>query len=262
MWSRVITRALIACSGASINQYSKREFFLRCVGGSSSRSRVSSVNGRKLPRSAKAIEHPEEASSPGSGIKGDYSSEVQVQQSERRLKLKLSEELKQALRSGDKVRVSVIRLVLAAIKNAEIARQKQLVDADIRGLSAEEARQRQENIDAAEIARQSQLDDADILAIIAKEARQRQESIDAFKKANRDDLVAREQAEMAILQEYLPRQMSREEIIAEARRVITEVGARGPADKGKVMPKLVAQLKGKADGREINAVVTELLSSP
>ncbi len=146
------------------------------------------------------------------------------------LKERLSDDLKQAMRGGDKVRRSVIRLVLAAINNAEIARQ-------------------------------AALEDSDILGVIAKEVRQREESIDAFRKGNRPDLVAQEEAEMAILQKYLPQQMTREEIIAEARRVIGDVGSRGPGDKGKVLPKLVAQLKGRADGREINAVVTELLSS-
>jgi uncharacterized protein YqeY len=113
----------------------------------------------------------------------------------------------------------------------------------------------------AEIARRNTLDDADIMGIIAKEIRQRRESIDAFKQGNRDDLVAQEEAEIVILQEYLPQQMTREEIAIEARRIIAEVGAQGPGDKGKVMSKLIAQLKGKADGREINEVVTELLSS-
>jgi len=145
------------------------------------------------------------------------------------LKQKLTNDLKQAMRDGDKVRRSVIRLAMAAIKNAEIARQ-------------------------------ATLDDTDILGVIAKEARQRQESIDAFKQGNRPDLVAQEEAELAVLKEYLPRQMTREEIIAAARQVIAEVGAQGPGDKGKVMPQLIAQLKGKADGREINAIVTELLS--
>ena len=139
------------------------------------------------------------------------------------------DDLKQAMRGGDKVRCSVIRLVMAAIKNAEIARQ-------------------------------ADLEDGDILGIIAKEVRQRRESIEAFKQGSRQDLVTQEEAELAILQGYLPQQMTREEIIAEARRIIEEVGAQGPADKGKVMPKLIAQLKGKADGREINTVVTELLS--
>lgn len=146
------------------------------------------------------------------------------------LKQKLTDDLKQAMRDGDKVRRSVIRLAMAAIKNAEIARQ-------------------------------TTLDDTDILGVIAKEARQRQESIDAFKQGNRPDLVAQEEAELAVLKEYLPRQMTREEIIATARQVIAEVGAQGPGDKGKVMPQLIAQLKGKADGREINAIVTELLGS-
>jgi len=146
------------------------------------------------------------------------------------LKQKLVDDLKQALRGGDTVRRSVIRLVMAAIKNAEIARR-------------------------------GSLDDADILGIIAKEVRQRRESIEAFKQGDRPDLVTQEEAELVILEEYLPQQMTREEIMQAARRVIEEVGAQGPGDKGKVMPKLIAQLKGRADGREINAVVTELLAS-
>ena len=116
-------------------------------------------------------------------------------------------------------------------------------------------------INNAEIARGASLADSDILGVIAKEAKQRQESIDAFKQGSRPELVAQEQAELAVLEGYLPQQMTREEVTAEVRRVIAEVGAQGPRDKGKVMPKLIAQLKGKADGREINAIVTELLSS-
>jgi len=73
--------------------------------------------------------------------------------------------------------------------------------------------------------------------------------------------MAQEEAELAILEQYLPQQMTRDEIITEARKVIEEIGAQGPGDKGKVMPKLIAQLKGRADGREINAVVTELLNT-
>ncbi len=146
------------------------------------------------------------------------------------LRQKLSDDLNQAMKGGNKVRRLVIRLVMAAIKNAEIARQ-------------------------------AALEDTDILGIIAKEARQRRESIEAFKLGNRQDLVAQEEAELTILNEYLPRQMTREEIIAAARQVIEGIGAQGPGDKGKVMPELIAQLKGSADGREINAVVTELLTS-
>jgi len=147
------------------------------------------------------------------------------------LRQKLSDDLKQAMRGDDKVRRSVIRLVMAAVRNAEIARQAALDD------------------------------DTDILGIIAKEARQRRESIEAFKQGNRQDLVAQEEAELAVLSEYLPLPMSGEEVKVAARQVIEEVGAQGLSDKGKVMPKLIAQLKGRADGREVNAVVTELLTS-
>ena len=144
------------------------------------------------------------------------------------LKQRLTLDLKQAMKEKNEVRRSVIRLVMAAIHNTEIARQ-------------------------------STLEDTDVLGVIAKEAKQRHESIEAFKQGNRQDLAAKEEAELAILQEYLPRQMTRDEIIAEARRVIEETGAQSIADKGKVMPKLIGQLKGKADGREINDIVTELL---
>lgn len=149
---------------------------------------------------------------------------------EANLKQKLTEDLKQALRNKDRVRRSVIQLVMSAVKNAEISRQ-------------------------------ADLPDSDILGIIAKDVKQHRESIDAFKLGNRQDLVAQEEAELSILEEYLPRQMTRDEIITEARRVIDEVGAQGPGDKGKVMPRLIPQLKGRADGREINEIVTELLAS-
>ena len=146
------------------------------------------------------------------------------------LKDRLINDLKQAMKGGDELRRSVLRLVLAAIKNAEIAKQ-------------------------------AELEESEVLGVIAKEARQRQESLEAFRQGNRQDLVSQEEAALAVLQEYLPKQMSREEIVEAARRVIEEVGASGPRDKGKVMPRLIAELRGRADGREINAVVSELLGS-
>jgi hypothetical protein len=144
------------------------------------------------------------------------------------LKEKLNSDLKQALRDRDKLRVSVIRLVLSAVKNTEIAKR-------------------------------AELEETDILGVIAKEAKQRKESIEAFKRGDRQDLVDQEEAELAILMEYLPKQMSRDEIIAAARKVIAEAGAQGLSDKGKVMGKLIPQLKGRAEGSQINAVVSELL---
>jgi uncharacterized protein YqeY len=149
---------------------------------------------------------------------------------EANLKQKLSDDLKQAMRSGDTVKRGVIRMLMAAINNAEIARQ-------------------------------AKLEDSDILGVITKEVRQHHESIEAFKQGNRQDLVDKEEAELAVLQGYLPQQMNREEVVEVARKVIAEIGAEGPGDKGKVMPKLMAQLRGRADGREINEIVSELLSS-
>lgn len=146
------------------------------------------------------------------------------------LQEQIGEDLKNAMRAGDQTRVSVLRLVRAAVKNAEVAQGKTL-------------------------------DDGGVLAAISREARQRRESIEEFKKGQRADLVAKEEAELAVLLTYLPQQLSREEIGAAAREVIAQVGARGPADKGKVMPVLMAQLRGKAEGQAINAVVTELLAA-
>jgi len=148
---------------------------------------------------------------------------------EANLKEKLEADLRQAMKDRDNVKRSTLRLLLAAIKNAEIAKR-------------------------------GSLDNPDILGIVAREVKQRNESIEAFKQGDRQDLVAQEEAEAAVLKEYLPRQLSREEVIVEDRQVIEEVGAQGPRDKGKVMSRIMAQLKGKADGREINEIVTELLN--
>jgi uncharacterized protein len=145
------------------------------------------------------------------------------------LEEKLKDDLKAALRQGDKVRLSTLRMLLSAVNYAHIAKQ-------------------------------APMEDSDVLGVIAKEAKQRLESIEAFKKGNRDDLVSQEQAELEILQSYLPKQMSHEEVVSAARVIIASTGAKSLQDKSKVMPKLIAELKGKADGREINSVVTELLS--
>jgi hypothetical protein len=146
------------------------------------------------------------------------------------LKAKLNDDLRGAMRSGNTVKRDTIRFLLADIQNTEIARQQTL-------------------------------DDAGILGVMAKEVRQRQESIDAFKAGHRPDLVAKEEAELAVIKSYLPQPATHEEIVQTAERIIGEVGAKGPGDKGKVMPKVIAELRGKASGQEINAVVTELLSS-
>ena len=145
------------------------------------------------------------------------------------LKERLNSDLREAMRSGDELRKSALRLALAALHNAEIEAG-------------------------------GELDEGAVLGILAKEAKQRRESIEEFRKGGREDLVAHEEAQLAVIEPYLPKQMTREEITEAARAVIAEVGARGASDKGKVMPVLISQLRGRADGRDINAVVTELLA--
>jgi uncharacterized protein YqeY len=153
------------------------------------------------------------------------------------LKDQLDADLRDAMRSGEEVRKTTLRLLLTAVRNAEIPAE------------------------GATAAQRADLDAAAVLNIVRREVKQRRDSIDAYTKANRPDLAAREEAEAAVLSAYLPQQLGREEIAAVARAVIERLGASGPGDKGKVMPAVMAELKDRAEGREINAVVTELLSS-
>jgi len=146
------------------------------------------------------------------------------------LKDSIQEALKGALKRQQRVELATLRLLLSEIKNAEIAQQKPA-------------------------------DDNKVLDVITKEVKRRRESIEAFKKGNRSDLVAQEEAELAILMSYLPEQMSRAEIITAAQQVVDAVGANGPNDKGKVMSQLMPQLKGKADGKEVSDIVSELLAA-
>jgi uncharacterized protein len=163
---------------------------------------------------------------------------------ETNLMQKLNDDLKQSMRDKTELRTSTIRLLISAVRYAEMKKQdaefNKNPDADLKKIT---------------------MTDADILGVIAKEIKQREDSIAAYKAGNRQDLVDKESEEMAILKAYMPQQMSREEITAEAKAVIAEVSAKGPGDKGKVMGKLVAKLKGKADGKDINDIVTQLLSS-
>ncbi|HEY4711805.1 MAG TPA: GatB/YqeY domain-containing protein [Dehalococcoidia bacterium] len=146
------------------------------------------------------------------------------------LKESIQEALRGALKRQQKVELSTLRLLLSEIRNAEIAQQKPA-------------------------------DDNKVLDVITKEVKRRRESIEAFKQGHRSDLVAQEEAEMAVLMSYLPKQMSRAEIMATARQVIDAVGAKGPGDRGKVMSQLMPQLKGKADGKEVSEIVSELLAA-
>ncbi len=145
------------------------------------------------------------------------------------LKDSIQEALKESLKRQHRTEVATLRLLLSEIKNAEIAQRKPA-------------------------------DDEKVLDVIASEVKRRRESIEAFKLGNRGDLVAQQEAELAVLMRYLPEQMSRVEIMAAARQVVDAVGAKGPGDKGRVMSQLMPQLKGKADGREVSEVVAALLA--
>lgn len=144
------------------------------------------------------------------------------------LRERLDEDLKAAMRAKDEHRLSVLRLVRAGIKNTEVAQRKPL-------------------------------DEQGILGVLTKEMRERKDSLDQFQKAGRTDLVTKESAELAILQEYLPQQLSRDEIEVLVRDAMAETGVTAPDGKGKLMAALMPRVRGKADGREVNAVVTELL---
>ena len=145
------------------------------------------------------------------------------------LKAKLQQDLKEALRARDERRKAVIRMCLAAIQLAEVEQG-------------------------------GELDEASLIAVLQKEARRRRETIEELRGADRPDRLADEEAELAILESYLPRMLTREEIAAEARAVIAQVGASSPRDMGAVMRVLMPQMKGRADGRLVNEVVRELLS--
>jgi uncharacterized protein YqeY len=112
----------------------------------------------------------------------------------------------------------------------------------------------------ARAARGGALTDAEVEEIIQKQAKQRRDSIDAYRKANREDLAAAEEAELAVLLAYLPQPLTPDEVRALAREVIAQVGASGPRDMGKVMPVLMARVGQRADGRAVSAIVKELLA--
>jgi uncharacterized protein YqeY len=147
------------------------------------------------------------------------------------LKDRLDEDLKSAIRAQDALRRNVLRSLRSEVHNEEIAQQKPLED-----------------------------DDA-IIGVISRQVRQRRESISEFRKGRRDDLVQREESELAVLLEYLPQQLTPEEIADLAREAVSEVGARGPGDKGRVMGKLMPLVRGRADGSVVNEVVTGILEA-
>lgn len=143
-------------------------------------------------------------------------------------KEKLEGALREAIRAGDDVRKRSIRMVLAAVRQVEIDRQVKL-------------------------------DEAAVLSIIQKEIKTRKESVEEASRANRPDIVASTEAEIVVLQAYLPEALGADEIKAMVEAAIAEAGASSPADMGRVMKLLMPRLAGRAPGDQVSAVVRQLL---
>jgi uncharacterized protein YqeY len=141
---------------------------------------------------------------------------------------RLNEDMKQAMKSQDKFKLSVIRMVRSTIKNSEIDLKRPL-------------------------------DDNEVLDVLTREIKQRKDSLQEFSKAGRDDLADNLKAELVILAEYMPQQLSEEEVKAIVQQTIQQIGASSKADMGKVMTALMPQVKGRADGKIINQLVQQLL---
>jgi uncharacterized protein YqeY len=145
------------------------------------------------------------------------------------LKEQITEDMKTAMRAKDVERLGTVRLLLAAIKQKEV--DERVV-----------------------------VDDVAVVAIVDKLIKQRKDSIEAFQKAARTDLADKEAAEMKILLAYLPARMSAEEVSAAVKAIVTELGATGPGDMGKVMGAVKTQLAGKADMGQVSAAVKAALA--
>jgi uncharacterized protein YqeY len=141
---------------------------------------------------------------------------------------RLNEDMKQAMKAQDKFKLSVIRMVRSAIKNIEIDTKRTL-------------------------------DDNEVLDVLSREIKQRKDSLQEFEKAGRDDLAETVKAEIAVLSDYMPQQLSEEEVKAIVQQTIQETGASSKADMGKVMGALMPKVKGRADGKLVNQLVQQLL---
>jgi hypothetical protein len=147
------------------------------------------------------------------------------------IRQQISKALKEALRKKDLTAISTLRLLEGALKNKEIALRSE----------------------------RRKLSDEDILAVLRKEAKKRREAIEAFQKGGRDDLVLKEKKELKIIERYLPKQLSEEEVKKIIQKIIKKIGEVSERDFGRIMREAMAELKGKAEGRVVSRVVREEL---
>lgn len=198
------------------------------------------------------------------------------------LKDQLSADLKEAMKSKDSQRVTLIRGIMASIKDAELRKREELTRQAAQkhgvakpvsqGQSSEDkaayeaavaaySRAIDAAVAAEKVEEKMMLDEAEVLSAIQKLIKMRQDSIADAEKVGRKDVAEAEGKELAQLQAYLPKQLSREEIEAEARALIAQVGASSARDMGKVMGPLMGKLQGRADGKLISDVVKTLLAN-
>jgi uncharacterized protein len=170
------------------------------------------------------------------------------------LKPRLESDLRTAMRSGETLRRDTLRFLLAAIQTEEKARLGAAVDKLVAEGKDETARQ-------AWLAQHKpgDLDDVAVTEVLTKQGKMRRDSIEAFRKGDRPDLVQKEETELALISAYLPEQLDEAKIREIASRVISETGAKGPQDTKLVMPKIIAETKGRADGKAVSGVVVALL---
>ena len=145
------------------------------------------------------------------------------------LKERITDDMKAAMRAKDAERLGTIRLLTAAMKQKEVDERVEL-------------------------------DDVAVIGIVDKMLKQRKDSIEAFEKAGRQDLADKEKSEMAVLQAYLPARLSADEVAAEVKAIVAELGAKGPGDMGKVMGAVKSRLAGKADMGQVSAAVKAALA--
>jgi len=158
------------------------------------------------------------------------------------------------MKSGDTFRRDTLRFVLAAIQRESVDR----LQATIERLSAEGKDEAARQAYVAEH-RPADLDDAGVQEVLQKQAKMRRDSVEAFRKGDRPELAAKEEKELEIVKSYLPAQMSDADLRAIVERVVAETGAAGPRDMGKVMPKVLAETKDRADGKKIASLVGAML---
>ena len=140
----------------------------------------------------------------------------------------IATDMREAMKARDQARVSALRMLMSAVKNVEVERLHELSDDEVR-------------------------------EVVAREAKRRNESIDAFSKGGRDDLVAKETAELRVLEAYMPAQLTRDELAALVEQSIAETGASQPKQMGEVMKALMPKVRGRADGTEVSSLVKEKL---